>query len=89
MNKHLVDFIEDELKNNTYYENIRLFAEGKAWYRDILSPIVNEYEKHIDDFGPYRFMDAIEDYISNEGLDFESLDDVIALMWDEDFFELY
>lgn len=89
MNKHLVDFIEDELKNNTYYENIRLFAEGKDFNRDILSPIVNEYEDHIDDFGPYRFMDAIEDYISNECLNFESLDEVIERMWDEDFFELY
>lgn len=95
MNKYLIDFIDDELKTNDYYKSIRKFAEGKEW-KDILSAVVNEYDDHIDHFGPYRFMDAIEDFLSNayeEGdvgiTDCEYLDDVIYQMWFTDAFEQY
>ena len=95
MNKHLVDFIDDELKNNSYYESIRKFAEGKDW-EQILGAVVNEYVDNIDSFGPYRFMDAIEDFLSEayedenaEITSCESLYDVICKMWEEDAFEQY
>ena len=95
MNKHLVDFFDDELKNNDYYQSIRKFAEGKDW-KEILSAVVYEYEDHIDSFGPYRFMDAIEDFLSNayedgdnEIIDCEDLYEVISKMWEEDAFDLY
>ena len=94
MNKHLVDFFDDELKNNDYYQSIRKFAEGKEW-NGILSAVVNEYD-HTENFNPYRFMDAIEDFLSkayeegnSEITDCESLYDVICEMWEKDAFDLY
>lgn len=96
MNKHLVDFIDDELKNNDYYLSIREFAQGKDWNRDILSDVVNEYDDHIGAFGPYRFLDAIEDYLTKLEDDNNpvlktatGLYEIIDLAWDEDFFENY
>lgn len=96
MNKHLVNFINDELKHNDYYQAVREFAKGKDWNQDILSPVVNEYDDHIDHFGPYRFLDAIEDFLreefEDENLDIinaSSLDEVIYIMWDKDAFEQY
>ena len=95
MNKHLVDFFDDELKNNDYYQSIRKFAEGKDW-KQIISAVVNEYDDHIDNFGPYRFMDAIEDFLSKayekgdaEITSCENLYDVIYKMWEKDAFEQY
>ena len=95
MNKHLVDFIDDELKNNSYYESIRKFAEGKDW-EQILNAVVYEYVDHTDSFGPYRFMDAIEDFLSeayedgdDEITNCEDLYEVISKMWEEDAFDLY
>ena len=94
MNKHLVDFFDDELKNNDYYQSIRKFAEGKEW-NGILSAVVNEYD-HTENFNPYRFMDAIEDFLANayeegdtEITDCEDLYDVICKMWEKDAFDLY
>lgn len=95
MNKHLIDFIDDELKNNDYYEYIRVFAENKEW-KYVLSAVVNNYEDHMDVFGPYRFMDAIEDFLreayetGNTKITWaECLDDVIEIMWKRDYFERY
>ena len=94
MNKHLVDFFDDELKNNDYYQSIRKFAEGKEW-NGILSAVVNEYD-HTENFNPYKFMDAIEDFLANayeegdtEITDCEDLYDVICKMWEKDAFDLY
>ena len=94
MNKHLVDFFDDELKNNDYYQSIRKFAEGKEW-KQILSDVVNEYD-HTESFNPYKFMDAIEDFLSKayeegnaEITDCEDLYDVICEMWEKDAFDLY
>ena len=94
MNKHLVDFFDDELKNNDYYQSIRKFAEGKDW-KEILSAVVYEYDS-TENFNPYRFMDAIEDFLSeayedgdDEITNCEDLYEVISKMWEEDAFEQY
>lgn len=91
MNKHLIEFMDDELKHNGYYENIRKFAEGKEW-KHILSDVVNEYEDNIDNFGPYKFMDAIEDYLNeheDELNNVEDLSEIINKIWAQDGFEPY
>ena len=94
MNKHLVDFFDDELKNNDYYQSIRKFAEGKDW-KETLSAVVYEYDS-TENFNPYRFMDAIEDFLSEayedentEITNCEDLYEVISKMWEEDAFDLY
>lgn len=96
MNKHLVDFIDDELRNNGFYQSIREFANGKDWNKDILSPVVNEYDDQLDNFGPYRFMDAIEVFLKkierekNPILETaHDLGEIINLAWDKNHFENY
>lgn len=95
MNKHLIDFFDDEIKTNDYYEPLRQFAQEKNIdMKYIVSDVVNEYEDHYDAFGPYKFVDAIADYLTqNKDEDvYENateLQDIINAMWDEDFFENY
>jgi len=95
MNKHLEAFIEDELTNNNYYETIRKFAEGKD-FAEVVGDVIASYDNNIDNFTPYRFMDAIENYLKNlyESdsplvVNCESLAEIIDDMWEHDGFELY
>lgn len=94
MNKYLVDFFDDELKTNDYYETIRLFQKDKELSdQRVLSDIVNEYDDCMDNFGPYKFVDGIEDFL-RENYDrcleeCEDIHDVINLAFFEDFMSNY
>lgn len=63
MNKYLYMFIDDELKNNSYYKTIRKYAKGKSWNDEVVEPIAKQYYWLVDRFAPYKFMDGVNDYL--------------------------
>lgn len=61
-----IDLITDNIKNKGYYQVIRYYVKDTNVSLDEIGKQMGTYYYHycIDDFGPFKFIKAIEDYIT-------------------------
>lgn len=96
LNNYLYLFILDEVKTDTYYSEIRKHTEtNNSKIEDAAETITYYYCDNIDYFGPYRFIDAIEDFLKSilENEEYElykkPLEEIIKEAFSRGAFELY
>lgn len=64
LNNYLYLFVKDEISNNDYFIELRNYIkENNLSIEDVAADITLSYCSNIDYFGPYRYLDGIEDYL--------------------------
>lgn len=96
LNNYLYLFILDEIKNNYYYCEIREYIKVNNYsFEDVAETITKYYCYKIDYFGPYKFIDAIENFLETilENEEYElynkPIEDIIIKAFCRDAFDFY
>ena len=89
-NKAQIDYILAIIKENGYYEWLRLFMKNKGYdYESMAVMLSNSYNKNAPDgMSIYYFMDSLEDAgIKMDMNDINDINDMVDFVWDHELWK--